>query len=227
MTWDSILPILTILLVNVALSGDNAIVIACAAAALPKKERTLALVFGGGFAIVLRIVLTVFATLLTGLPLVSALGGIVLFWVAWKLLRMNVNAEEEQELEKGKRASSFRQAIGLIASADLVMSLDNIIAIAGTAQGNIKLVVIGLLLSMPLILLAGGGLSLLIDRYKWLLLVGAGTIAFAGTRMIFLDRFVAPRVLLPEYLIYIISGVAAVTLPLFSVWYQRRQGEMN
>ena len=220
---DSIVPILTILLVNVALSGDNAIVIGCAAAALPKKERRFALIFGGGLAIVLRIVLTIFATLLTNIPLVSAIGGIVLFWVAWKLLIMNVEAEETEEFEKAKQAGSFRQAIGIIATADLVMSLDNIIAIAGTAQGDIKLVIIGLLLSMPLILLAGGGLSLLIDKYKWLLIVGAAAIVFAGTRMIVLDKFVETRSSLNSHLIYGICGAAAVALPAFSLWYRRRK----
>ena len=220
---DSIVPILTILLVNVALSGDNAIVIGCAAAALPKKERRFALIFGGGLAVVLRIILTVFATLLTNIPLVSAVGGIVLFWVAWKLLRMNIEAEETEEFEKARQAGSFRQAIGIIATADLVMSLDNIIAIAGTAQGDIKLVIIGLLLSMPLILLAGGGLSLLIDKYKWLLLIGAAAIVFAGTRMIFLDKFIEPRVSLNSYLIYLICGAAAVAMPAFSVWFRNRK----
>src|SRR5208283_777812 len=122
MNWDSLVPIVTIILVNIALSGDNAVVIGCAAASLPKNERPIALAFGGGMAIILRIVLTAIAMLLISIPLVSAIGGVVLFWVAWKLLRTDIGPVQTQEPVGNERSSNFRQAIMLILTADLIMS---------------------------------------------------------------------------------------------------------
>ena len=102
----------------------------------------------------------------------------------------DVSEAESEEEQKAKQARNFRQAIILILTADFMMSLDNIIAVAGTAHGNIVLLIFGLLLSMPLLMTTGGAISLLIDRFKWLVFLGAAVIVFAGTRMIFEDKFI-------------------------------------
>jgi YjbE family integral membrane protein len=205
------------------LSGDNAIVIGMAAASLPRKERKWAILFGGGLAIILRVFLTTIATLLMGIPLLSAIGGCVLFWVAWKLLRLDVSRAESDEKQKAKQATNFRQAIILILTADLMMSLDNILAVAGTAHGNIILLIIGLLLSMPLLMTLGGAVSLLIDRFKWLIFLGAAVIVFAGTRMIFEDNFIASRFPMPTTIILAVSAFIGIAVPICFVWLNRQK----
>jgi YjbE family integral membrane protein len=225
-TWDFLLRFLSIALIDLSLSGDNAIVIGMAAASLPRKERKWAIVFGGGLAVVLRILLTAIATLLMRLPLLSAIGGCVLFWVAWKLLRMNVSEEESEEEKKAKQAKNFRQAIILILTADFMMSLDNVIAVAGTAHGDIILLILGLLLSMPLLMTTGGAISLIIDRFKWLIFVGAAVIIFAGTRMIFEDRFIESHFPLPTAIVLTVSALIGIAAPALFVWFNRRKAKL-
>src|SRR3990172_812381 len=132
MTWDFVLRFLSITLIDLTLSGDNAIVIGMAAASVPKHKRRWVILFGGGLAILLRIVLTSIATLLLQVPLLSAIGGCVLFWVAWKLLRIDVVQSDEGRVTRA--AQNFRQAIILIVTADFMMSLDNVLAVAGSAH---------------------------------------------------------------------------------------------
>jgi YjbE family integral membrane protein len=222
-TWDVVLRFLSITLIDLALSGDNAIVIGMAAASLTRKKRKWAIVFGGGLAILLRILLTTIATLLMQIPLLSAIGGCVLFWVAWKLLRLDVSEAEKEEEQKAKQAKNFRQAIILILTADFMMSLDNIIAIAGTAQGNIVLLIFGLLLSMPLLMTTGGAISLLIDRFKWLVFLGAAVIVFAGTRMIFEDRFIESQFPVPLAIVLTVSIFTGISVPALFFWLNKRK----
>ena len=132
-SWDFVVRFLSITLIDLALSGDNAIVIGMAAASLPRQRRKWAIIIGGGLAILLRIILTTIATLLMQVPLLSAVGGCVLFWVTWRLLKTDVGGTEEEK--KAKEAQNFRQAIILILTADFMMSIDNVIAVAGTAHG--------------------------------------------------------------------------------------------
>jgi YjbE family integral membrane protein len=219
-SWDFLLRFLSIALIDLSLSGDNAIVIGMAAASLPRKERKWAIIFGGGLAILLRVLLTTIASLLMTISLLSAVGGLVLFWVAWKLIKMDVEGSEENDI---KNTKNFRQAIIIIVTADFMMSLDNVIAVAGTAHGDIVLLILGLLLSMPLLIGTGGAISLLIDRFKWLVFVGAAVICFAGSRMIFEDRFIESRLQMPTALILIISVVIGVALPALFVWLNRKK----
>lgn len=147
----------------------------------------------------------------------------MLFWVAWKLLRLNVSEAETEEEQKEKQARNFRQAIILILTADFMMSLDNIIAIAGTAHGSIILIIFGLLLSMPLLMTTGGAISLLIDRFKWLVFLGAAVIVFAGTRMIFEDRFIESRFPVPLAIVLTVSIFIGIAVPALFVWLNRRR----
>ena len=225
-TWDFVLRFFSITLIDIALSGDNAIVIGVAAASLARERRKWAIVFGGGLAIVLRILLTTIATLLMQIPLLSAIGGCVLFWVAWKLLRLNVSEAESQEEQKAKQARNFRQAIILILTADFMMSMDNIIAVAGTAHGSIVLLIFGLLLSMPLLMTTGGAISLLIDRFKSLVFLGAAVIVFAGTRMIFEDRFIESQFPVPLPIVLTVSISIGIAVPALFVWLNRRKAKL-
>jgi YjbE family integral membrane protein len=222
-TWDFVLRFLSITLIDLALSGDNAIVIGMAAASLPREKRKWAIVLGGGLAIILRILLTTAATLLMRIPLLSAIGGCVLFWVAWKLLRLDVSEAEKEEEQKAKQAKNFRQAIILILTADFMMSLDNVIAVAGTAHGNVFLLIFGLLLSMPLLMAAGGAISMLIDRFRWLIFLGAVVIVFAGTRMIFEDRFIESKLHVPLAIALIVSILIGIAVTALFFWLNKRK----
>jgi YjbE family integral membrane protein len=222
-TWDVVLRFLSITLIDLALSGDNAIVIGMAAASLAREKRKWAIVFGGGLAILLRILLTTTATLLMQIPLLSAIGGCVLFWVAWKLLRLDVSEAEKEEEQKAKQAKNFRQAIILILTADFMMSLDNVIAVAGTAHGNIVLLIFGLLLSMPLLMTTGGAISLLIDRFRWLVFLGAAVIVFTGTRMIFEDRFIESKFPVPLAIVLTVSIFIGIAVPALFFWLNKRK----
>jgi len=196
---DFIWSFLSITVIDIALSGDNAIVIGMAAASLPRHMRKWAVIGGGGLAILLRILLTSIATLLMKIPIVSAIGGIVLFWIVWKLLRIDTDGDDKED--GVKEMGNIRQALFLIITADFMMSLDNVLAIAGSARGNVTLLIAGLIISMPLIMTAGGTVSLLIDKFKWLVLVGAAVIAFTGARMILEDKYIESVLELPTVLI--------------------------
>jgi YjbE family integral membrane protein len=214
MNWDTIVGFINIVIIDLALSGDNAIVIGMAAASLPRQQRTKAIVFGGICAIALRIALTAVATTLMKFTLLSAIAGAVLFWVAWKLLRMDSaeSVESESEGNKSKEAKNFRQAIILILTADFMLSLDNVLAVAGAAHQNYSLLIIGLLISMPLLMTTGGFISRMIDKFKWLPILGAAVICFTATRMILEDKFIEPKIGISTTLITIISVIAAIVV---------------
>jgi YjbE family integral membrane protein len=218
--WDQALRLLNITLIDIALSGDNAIVIGMAAATLPQARRKWAIAIGGGLAIALRIALTSVATLLMLIPFLSAIGGLVLVWVVYRLLKPGAGNAIEAGL---KEAKSFRQAIFLIVAADFMMSLDNVIAVAGSAHGSIFLLIAGLLISMPLLMTAGGLISGLIDKARWLVYVGAAAISFTAVRMVLEDKAVDERIRLSQGMVYLVSSVAAVVIPAAIVLITRRR----
>jgi YjbE family integral membrane protein len=207
--WDGILRLLGIALIDVALSGDNAIVIGMAAAALPHGKRRWAIAFGGACAIFLRIALTAVATELLVVPFLSAAGGVVLVWVVYRLLRVDLSAGDGY----GKRAATMGQAIVLIAVADLSMSLDNVIAVAGSAHGSVTLLVLGLLLSMPLLLTTGGAISMLIDRFRWLIHLGAFAISFTAAQMVLEDQAVKSLLHVRPAAVLLCAAAAGVLIP--------------
>ena len=208
--WDQALRFLNITVIDIALSGDNAIVIGMAAATLPKERRTLAIAVGGALAVLLRIGLTSVATLLMLVPYLSAAGGLVLIWVVYRLLRPEPKGQGDAAR---REATSFRQAIFLIVAADFMMSLDNVIAVAGSAHGSVFLLVAGLVISMPLLMVTGGLISNLIDRARWLIYVGAAAISFTASRMVFEDRAIESRSGASPGLVLLVSGAAAILVP--------------
>lgn len=173
--------LLTIIWVNVILSGDNAVVIALAARSLPHDQQKKAVALGAGAAVVLRIILTLFAATLLQLPYLKVLGGLLLFWIAVQLL-----VPEEGDNEIAGHSNLFH-AIRTILFADLVMSVDNVLAVAATAQGNTTLLVLGLLISIPLVI---GGATLLMglmERFPIIILAGAAMIGWVAGEMISTD----------------------------------------
>src|SRR5216684_6957516 len=171
--------------VNIILSGDNAVVIALAARSLPAKQQKLAIFWGAGAAIVLRIILTLFAVALLTLPWLKLVGSLLLFWIGVKLL---IPEEDDAEIEASEHLIS---AIKTILIADLVMSLDNVIAVAAAAGGSVVLLILGLAISIPLVVFGATLLIKLMERFPVIITVGAGLIGWVAGEMLVADRALA------------------------------------
>ncbi|RPF49650.1 YjbE family integral membrane protein [Thermodesulfitimonas autotrophica] len=176
--------VFTIVLADLLLAGDNALVIGMACRGLPPAQKKKALIWGTASAIFLRVVLTSMATLLLLVPFLSAAGGLLLIWVALKLVG------QEKEVTQMNASKSLFEAIKMIIVADAVMSLDNVLAVAGAAHGNICLVIFGLLLSIPILISGSQLVSLLVEKYPLLLFVGAAVLAWTAGKMLVEDRLV-------------------------------------
>ena len=174
-----------IIWVNIILSGDNAVVIALAARSLPAHQQTKAVIWGAGAAVVLRIVLTIVAVELLKLAYLKLLGGVLLFWIAVKLL-----VPEDDGGDGVKSSSNLLGAIKTILIADLVMSLDNVIAVAAVAKGSIVLLVLGLLISIPLVVFGATMLMKLMETYPVIITVGAALIGYVSGEMLVTDPVV-------------------------------------
>jgi YjbE family integral membrane protein len=153
------LSVLQIVWIDLLLSGDNAVVIALACRSLPEKQRKIGIWLGAGAAIFLRIVFALVVSYLMGLPFLKVLGGLLLFWIAIKLV-----VGEEEAHDGIESSDSLWRAVKTIAIADAVMSLDNVIAIAAASRGHPELFIFGLLLSIPLIIY---GSQIIMDLLTW------------------------------------------------------------
>lgn len=175
--------ILQIMLVNVVLSGDNAVVIAMAAHNLPEQQRKKAMLWGCLFAIVFRLILTLVVAYVLMIPGVRFAGAVLLAWIACKLLQ-----DETAVGHHGHDSpSSLRTAIGRIALADLVMSLDNVIAIAGVSQSNPTQLVLGLVMSIVTILAFSTTIIAIMDRFKWISYLGTAVLAATAGQLMWHD----------------------------------------
>lgn len=181
---------LSIFLVDIVLSGDNAVVIALASRNLPEKQRTKAIFWGSFGAITLRIVLTLLAvSLLQTIPLLHFVGGLLLTWIAYKLLNDDDGDENVQA------ASGLGKAIQTIIIADFVMSLDNVLAIAAIAQESLLLIIIGLGISMPLMIWGSSILTRLMGKFPIIVWAGAGLLAWTAGDMMNKDTLADQYVL--------------------------------
>src|SRR5262245_7530157 len=160
-----------------------------AAHRLEPRQRRLAIVSGGGAAILTRIVLTAAAAFLLGIIGLQLVGGLLLIGIAFRLLK----AEEERH-EGGSAAASMREAIVTIRSADVVMSFDNVISVAAASAGDVGLLIFGLILSMAILMFMGSVVANLINRFWWLAYVGSAVIAWTGVEMMFEDRWAVAHV---------------------------------
>jgi len=182
MTPDFWIGLLKIIWINIILSGDNAVVIALAARSLPEHQQKKAILFGSGAAVVLRIVLTVVAAKLLALSYLQIIGGLLLLWIGTQLL----GGEDEEEGEGGEKASLW-VAIRTILIADLVMSLDNVIAVAAAAKGSMVLLILGLAISIPLVIFGSKLMIKLMDRFPVIVTLGAALIGWVGGETIVSD----------------------------------------
>ena len=185
-TWTGLAQIVV---ADILLSGDNALVIALACRSLPAHQQKRAIIFGGAAAIGLRVALTAFAVYLLTLPYLKLIGGLLLLWIAVKLL-----LPEHEGGHEIKPQGNMWGAIKTIVIADFVMSVDNVLAVAGAAHGDIPLLVIGLLLSIPLILYGSTLILKLIGRFPVIITLGAALLGYIGGEMGVADGLVAPWV---------------------------------
>jgi YjbE family integral membrane protein len=183
--WDFVVGFLSIVLIDLILAGDNAVVIAMAVRSLPRKQRLRGIAFGAGAAVILRVVLTFFAAQLLQIQFVKFIGGAVILWVAVKLF---VEGAPDEEVKR--EAKTLWQAIWLILIADITMSTDNVLAVAGASKGNLFLLIFGLGLSIPFVVFTSNLLSMLMDRYPFLVYMGAAVLGRVGGEMMVTDPFI-------------------------------------
>ncbi|MEH7209971.1 TerC family protein [Priestia megaterium] len=180
-----ILGLISVIFINIILSGDNAVVIALACRNLPELQRKKAVVLGSVGAIILRVLLTFVAVKLLAIPYMQVVGGALLLWIALSLLK----GEDEGEVKGG---NSLISAIKTIVVADLVMSLDNVVAVAGVAHGNITLIIIGLLVSIPLIVWCSQLLMKIMQKFPIIVYIGSALLAYTAGEMILKDKGLEP-----------------------------------
>ncbi|MBK8765947.1 MAG: TerC family protein [Burkholderiaceae bacterium] len=209
-----------IIWVNILLSGDNAVVIALAARSLPPKQQKQAILIGSGAAIAMRIVLTLVAAQLLQLPWLKLIGAVLLIYIGVTLLL----PEDEGEHE-GKEAGGMVAAVRTILIADLVMSLDNVIAVAAAAKGDTTLLIIGLAMSIPLVIFGSTLLLKVIERFPVVVWLGAGLLGFIAGEIVVDDPAVkdtliamAGNVGLPAAKLPITFGLAGIVLVLLIGW---------
>ena len=178
----------SIVLANIVLSGDNAVVIAMAARTLKPEQRGKAIFWGSAAAIVMRIILTIVAIQLLSLPYLKIIGAILLVYIGVDLLK-----GEGDEGDEGKEIDSMLAAIRTILIADLVMSLDNVLAVAAAAKGDLALLVLGLLVSIPLIIFGATLLTKVMERFPIIITIGAALLGFLAGEMLLTDPAVTTQ----------------------------------
>jgi YjbE family integral membrane protein len=196
---------LSIILIDLVLAGDNAVVIAMAVRSLPKEQRFKAIMFGSGAAILLRVALTIVIAQLTGLPFIKFVGGVLILWIAIKLF-----VEGAPEDGHEREATTIIQALKIIVIADITMSLDNMLAVAGASHGNSFLILFGLMLSIPFIVFTSNLLSMLMDKYPIIIYAGAAILGKVGGEMVFTDVFIARYIHMQHWVLYCIEVVFAL-----------------
>ena len=176
---------LRIVFIDLALAGDNAVVIALAVRSLPAREQFLGRMFGTLGAVLLRLLFVFIITQLLRVPFLQLVCGLLLIWIAVKLVRPAHAGGDDV-----RSGTTLKEAIGVIILADVVMSLDNVIAIAAAAQGDLRLVIFGLLLSIPLVVWGSGLLAQLMNRFPLIIWIGGGVLGFVAVDLILRDAWV-------------------------------------
>lgn len=185
---EIITSLLSIIIVDLVLSGDNAVVIALASRRLPPKQQKWAIIYGTAGAVVLRVTMATVAVILLKLPFLQLAGGTLLIWIAIKLLT------NEGENSNCTAANKLMGAIKTIIMADFLMSLDNILAVAGVAKGNIPLLIAGLAISIPIMIFGSRLVLLLMERFPVIVYLGAGVLGWTAGEMIMSDQKIIPLI---------------------------------
>lgn len=196
--------LLAVILIDLVLAGDNAVVIALAVRNLHGKQRTWGIILGAGAAVVLRVICTFFAAQMLRIMFLKFIGGALIAWIAVKLL---TQGDEDKTVSE---ASNLRHAIKLIVIADIVMSLDNMLAVGGASKGNAFLLIFGLGLSIPLVVGCSSLLAKLMDRYPIIVVIGSAVLGKVAGEMMITDPWIQKTFQIPNWAIYAVEVVFVV-----------------
>lgn len=209
----------SIMIANIVLSGDNAVVIAMAARTLKPEQQAKAIFWGSAAAIVMRIVLTIVAIQLLTLPYLKIIGAVLLVYIGVDLLK----GEDEGD-DHGKEINGMAAAIRTILVADLVMSLDNVLAVAAAAKGNLPLLVLGLLVSIPLIIFGATLLTKVMERFPIIITIGAALLGFLAGEMLLTDPAVTAQFgAVNEHAVTVGGILGAVLVVALGTYLSKRQ----
>ena len=210
-----------IIVIDLLLSGDNAVVIALACRNLPPEQRRKGILFGVGGAIGLRVLLTFFAVGLLSLPFLKLIGALLLLWIGVKLILPEDAAHGESKIKAG---AHLMGAVKTIIIADFVMSLDNVLGVAAVAHGNVWLLAFGLLVSIPLIAWSSQLVLKLIDRFPVIIYLGGGLLGYVAGEMLVSDAHVAAALEgLPQILHMLVPSACALLVVVVGLWLAARR----
>jgi YjbE family integral membrane protein len=218
--WPFVFSVLSIVVVDLTLSGDNAVVIAAAAKSLHGSLRRRALIAGAACAVLALVVAAYFATRLLHIKFLQLIGGAAILWIAVGLFR------EEPPLESSAtHLAGFWKAMWFIVVADVTMSTDNILAIAAIAHGDFELLIFGLSLSIPMVVFASGVLARLMDSYPFIVYIGAALLGRVAGQMIMTDALTVQYLAPSEALIYSMEAAGAVAVVAVGFWIKSRHAK--
>jgi YjbE family integral membrane protein len=213
--------VLGIIVIDLTLAGDNALVIALAVRTLPKRQQFWGRIWGTAGAVGLRLLFIAVATILLRIPFLQLVGGLALLWIAFKLVRQQSAGEGDGHVRHG---SSLREAIWIIIVADAVMSLDNVLAVAAAAHGDMTLVVFGIALSLPIVVWGSGLLATLMNRFVWIIWLGGGILGYVAGEMILKERNVERLLDHANPAIGLLPLLPAVILVALGWWFNIQNG---
>ena len=212
-TWEFFMAVMSIVLIDLVLAGDNAVVIAMAVKNLHGKDRQMGIILGSGGAVLIRVICTFLVSQLLNMSFVKLIGGAVVIWIAVKLL-----TEGTKEESHGKECNSLWQALWIIIVADLSMGIDNMLAVGAASHGNLFLLLFGLILSIPMVVFMSSWLSKFMDRYPIILWIGAAVLGKVGGEMMITDPWVNRLLIPPKWGEYGVMAFFALFVCLLSKW---------
>ena len=214
MSIDVLQQLIAIILIDLSLSADNALVIGLAARDLPPEHRRVAIIVGGAAAVGFRVVLTALAAFLLTIPYLQMVGGVALFVIAYRLARPDAHESH------GRSATTLRGAMAMIVIADLTTSLEHVLGIGGASHGDILLLAIGLGVSIPIVLAGSGAVAGLVDRFPWTIWLGVIALVWTGVDLVLGDPFVHARV--PDHWLIDVAFAVLVAVIVFITTRPRR-----
>lgn len=215
-TQAAMVALLKIIAIDIILSGDNAIVIAMATRGLPEKQQNKAIFIGTAGAVILRIIFAILIVYLLQIPFVHLISGLLLLWIAYHVL---VDDKAEADI---RSAGTLLKAVGTIVMADAVMSLDNVVAVAGAAHGHIGMIALGVAISIPIMIFGSKLIVRMMDKYIWITYFGAGILTWTAGEMIIGDEYVMENLHLNDRAA-MYGIVACLTLIILMVGYLRNK----
>jgi len=218
----SITALLAIIVIDLVLAGDNAVVIGMAARNVPKEQQKRVILWGTAGAIIIRALMTLIVVWLLKIPGLHLAGGILLIWIAYKLV-----VDKKGHDSNIKAQNNMAKAIGTIIVADTVMGIDNVIAIAGASGGSFLLVIIGLLISIPIMIFGSTLVLKFIERYPIIVYIGSGILAWTAGKMIMDEPAVHNAIASMPYVKWIVAGVVVVLVLLVGRFQNQKQMKLQ